>query len=190
MPQITVPIWAFVISQAFGVGMVLCEVIALSKKSKVTSLRLFVFTNLFSALMCGFLGDWLGLGLGISGIIRNSIFIWMENRRGKSNIVGYPLKILIFTVGLQLVAFAIMFTPTPFHILFMAVAPFQIWSVWSGGIHKLRIFGLAWSTLWFIHASFFMNVVTMFMCFAVIVSIVVFYVRYFWRRGSRQIVHY
>jgi len=190
MPTINVPLWQFILSQAFGIAMILCEVVALSKKNKITTLRFFIGTNFASAIMWALLGDWLGLGLGISGILRNGIFIFMERRRGREYFVGYPLKILVIMIGLQLIPFAFMFAPTLFHFVLMAVVPLQIWSVWAGGIHKLRIIGAAWSAVFFFHAWQFINVVSMILSVAVVVSILVFYARYFSQRRSRQIVHY
>jgi len=180
MPELTVELPVWIISQIIGfIGVVLC-VWSFQIKSKVKMLVLVGAANIFFGLAAGLLLNWVVFWLLLVAAIRSFAFSYLEQRRvrGKRTHKSVSLSLMIVFIFVLIVAVAFTWIWWLDWVL-LAISIFIIYGNYAKGIHKLRIGLTTYESAVIINYVVFFNIVGVIQSILLLGAMVVFYIRFF-----------
>jgi len=183
--SIEVPMWQFITSQVFGVGMLVFDMIGFSVRRKSRTFLCFAIAWIFGIVMFALLGDWIGVGLGISGLIRNCMFLFLETRKKEVTKV-VSISALMFCLVLSALPFVIFHESDWLHWVFAVFAIATVYGAWAKGIHVIRILNVFYFSIFIIHSAYFFNISNIIYNSIMILTIFIFYVRFFTKKPERE----
>ena len=175
--ELPVLLWMFILSQIFGAINILIAVIKFQYKDKSKTLKLSAVGNVFKSLNYAFLLNWSLAGLKVVSIFKNLFFA--KTSRGEMKRWKSVLGFVIFSlISITVVVVAWWFSRVWFEWVLLAVVLFANYGKWAKGIHVLRISQVIYRIAMIINSIwFFLNFTNIIKAVAVIISIMVFYVR-------------
>ncbi|MCL2847035.1 MAG: YgjV family protein [Firmicutes bacterium] len=177
MFEIEVLLWMFIVSQIFGAINIIIAFIKFQYKEKAKTLRLSAVGNVFKALNYAFLLNWSLAGLKFISIFKNLFFAKTSAGKVKrwKSITGF---IIFSLISLSVVFVAWWFTRLWFEWVLLAVVLFANYGKWAKGIHLMRISQFFYRLAMIVNSIFFFfNPTNLIKAVAVIISIMIFYIR-------------
>jgi len=179
MATIEVAIWMFVLSQVFGLVNIAISFYKYQFKDKAKTLRLSAVGNIFKALNYAFLFNWSLAGLKLVSIGKNLIFAKTSDPNSKMKLWKSILVFVVFTlISAATVFLGWWFSRFWFEWVILAVVVLANFGKWKKGIHLLRVSQVLYRGVMIINSLFFfLNPTNLVKAVAVIVSIIIFYIR-------------
>ncbi|MCL2521835.1 MAG: YgjV family protein [Erysipelotrichales bacterium] len=186
MFELPVVWWMFLISQIFGGINIIIAFIKFQYKEKAKTLKLSAVGNVFKSLNYAFLLNWSLAGLKVVSIFKNLFFV--KTSKGEVGHLKSVVGFLLFCLVSALVVFwAWWFSRNMFEWVLLAVVLFANYGKWAKGIHIMRISQVVYRIAMIINSIlFFLNFTNIIKAVAVIISIIIFYTRYFIEKKEKQ----
>jgi hypothetical protein len=189
MFELPVVLWMFIVSQIFGLVNIVIAFIKFQFKDKGKTLKLSAVGNVFKSLNYLFLLNWSLAGLKVVSIFKNLFFVKTskgEVKRWKS-ILGF---VLFTAVSAGIVFWAWWFSRLWFEWVILAVVVFANFGKWVKGIHIMRISQFVYRSAMIVNSIFFfLNPTNLIKAVAVMVSIIIFYVRLVFGKRKKVTEH-
>lgn len=146
---------------------------------------LFIFTNVFLSISCLLLFDWVGLGINALGILRQIVFVILLIKHDKIPQWVSVCSLLFFLISAVVI---MVFVWTSWYSwLILATQLFLIYGCWCKSDHIMRISNFIIAAVIMPHYLWTGNYVVIAIEVAVIISIVIFYLRvYIDKHGKRN----
>ena len=173
--------WMFIISQFFGLINIAIAFYRYQIKDKAKTLRLAAFGNVFKALNYAFLLNWSLAGLKVVSIGKNLMFAKTSSPDSKIKL-WQSISIFVFFC---LISAAVVFATWWFNRLWfewvvLGAVLFANFGKWKKGMHILRISAVFYRSVMIVNSIFFfLNPTNLIKAVAIIVSITIFYIRFF-----------
>jgi len=184
--ELPVILWMFIISQIFGAINIIIAFIKFQYKEKAKTLKLSAVSNVFKALNYAFLLNWSLAGLKVVSIFKNLFFAKTskgEVKRWKS-ILGF---VIFSMISAGVVLWAWWFTRLWFEWVILGVVLFANFGKWVKGTHIMRSSQLVYRVAMIINSIvWFLNPTNLIKAVAVIISIIIFYVRLLVGRNEKK----
>jgi len=178
---IEVELWQWIVSQVFAFLALVAVVICFQLKNKVHTLIWLGICNAFYMISVMFLANWIIAVIVAIAMLRSFVFAWIDSRKEPVNpkaslavMFGFMFALVLFTVFMM-----IYLDWWWIDLLLLASSIFIIYGNWAKGIHILRISLLAYAALAIINHIFYLNAIAIIVEAVAILSIMIFYVRYF-----------
>ena len=165
----------WIITQIFSlIGLVLMTY-AFQVKSKRKTLIIISISCMLGVISSALLGNWALASILAVTVIRNTTFAWIDGKQIKKST---SVTILVFFL-IATVLSVIFIVQWWLDWLLLVAALFSTYGKWAKGIHLIRVTSLIYSALAIIIHIYFTNFMAVLIDVFIIVSIVVFYIRYF-----------
>ncbi|MCL2228878.1 MAG: YgjV family protein [Firmicutes bacterium] len=202
--DLPVPLWQWIVSQVIGVIALVFVVLGFQMKKKPLMLVCLAISNVLSAVMQGFLGNFIMAGIAGVVVFRLLAYAWLHNRReqSKQGAKNYSAREktvkpipLWFDISILVVALALnipvaIFTATWwFDWVFFGVTMAATFAQWTPYPHVVRLAAVIPTIMVLIAAIFFTNFISLITEIFALVSIGVFYVRYFVKKSKNKYAH-
>jgi len=169
----------FIFSQAIGLIILGIVVYAFQTKDKSKTLWLLTGATVLGVVANILLLNWSIIIILAINIFRFPSFAILEKHEDKKEL---RVVVLVFFLVVTAAAMAIVTVVADLHWfnwILMVGTLLSIYGQWAKGVHLIRITNIVVSTLLIINAVMFMNIMGMLIETFVIISIIVFYVRFF-----------
>jgi len=183
--QISVPLWQYILSQAFGFTYLAIMFMALQYKKKSTTLRLYAVGNVFSIISNGLLLNFVLVGTKGVSLFKNISFSYIQDNREKIHRVD-SIFVLVLFVTLAYAVGIFTWGGFWFNWVIISALAFSYFGEWHKNVHLLRIGTLVYVAAVFVNALMFANFADMLMCIVTVIAVVVFYVDFFRNRKKRN----
>jgi len=189
MATIEVALWMFVVSQIFGLVNIGISFYKYQFKNKAKTLRLSAVGNIFKALNYAFLLNWSLAGLKVVSIAKNLMFAKTSDPNSKMKRWKSILIFVVFTlISAATVFIGWWFSRLWFEWIILAVVVLANFGKWKKGIHLLRISQVIYRAAMIINSIFFfLNPTNLIKAVAVIVSIIIFYIRLIIEKRQKKV---
>jgi len=179
MASIEVAIWMFVVSQVFGVINIGISFYKFQIKDKEKTLRWSAVSNVFKALSYGFLFNWSLAGLKVVSIVKNLVFSKTSKEGSKIKLWQSICLFVFFTLISASVVFVTWwYSGLWFEWVILFAVVLANFGKWMKGMHVLRITAVIYRVIMIINSIFFfLNPTNLIKAIAVIISIIIFYIR-------------
>lgn len=179
--SIDVELWQWIVSQVFAIITLICVALGFQFKSKSSTLLVSGLAAIFLALSVAFLENWILVGLMAISAVRSFTFAWVDSRKTPISAAMHfflMLSFMVLTVILTVITM-IYFEWWWFDFFLLTASLFIIFGQWAKGIHFLRIALVVYSVFAIINHAVFLNVTAILVESVIIVSIVIFYIRFY-----------
>jgi len=186
MFELPVVLWMFIISQIFGLVNIVIAFIKFQYKNKAKTLKLSAVGNIFKSLNYAFLLNWSLAGLKLVSIVKN--LVWAKESKNPAAVKFW--KSLLMFIFFSLVSAFVVFLAwwsnrIWFEWVILGVVLFANFGKWKKGIHWMRISQFVYRGAMIVNSIlFFLNFTNIIKAVAVMISIIIFYVRFF---GEKKI---
>jgi len=189
MASIEVAIWMFVVSQIFGVINIGISFYKFQIKNKEKTLRLSAVSNVFKALSYGFLLNWSLAGLKVVSIVKNLVFSKTSKPDSKIKLWQSICLFVFFTLISASVVFVTWwYSRLWFEWVILFAVVLANFGKWMKGMHILRITAVFYRAVMIINSIFFfLNPTNLIKAVAVIISIIVFYIRLIIEKRQKKV---
>jgi hypothetical protein len=183
--ELPVVLWMFIVSQIFGAINIFIAFIKYQYKDKAKTLKLSAVGNVFKALNYAFLMNFSLAGLKVVSVFKNLSF----SKTSKGEVKRWlSISIFIFfcLISTAIVVWAWWLSGIWFEWVVLAVVLLANYGKWAKGVHLIRITQLFYCSVMIINGLFFfLNFTSIIKAVAVIISILVFYVRFFKKKCTK-----
>lgn len=178
--------WMFLISQICGAINILIAIIRYQYKDKAKTLRLAAVGNVFKALNYAFLLNWSLAGLKVVSIAKNLIFAKTSTGKVKFwKSVAIFVFFCLISAGVVFVTW--WFNRVWFEWVILAAVLVANFGKWKKGMHVLRGTAVFYRSVMIINSIFFFfNPTNLIKAVGIIISIIVFYIRWFAKRRKTE----
>jgi len=178
----------FILSQLFGFINIAISFYKFQIKDKAKTLRLSAVGNVFKSLNYAFLLNWSLAGLKIVSIAKNLMFAKTSAENSKIKLWQSICVFIFFTVISVAVIFVTWyFTRLWFEWIILSAVVFANFGKWKKGIHILRISAVFYRIVMIINSIFFfLNPTNLIKAIAVLISVALFYIRFFAERKMQK----
>lgn len=205
MFELPVVLWMFILSQVFGAINIAISLIKQQFSNKSRALRWSAAGNVFKVLNYAFILNWSLAGIKLTSIAKNLIFAKRSKRQESGELEkcadsekrkefwkGLFALIFFCAVSTVVVVISWIYSGLWFEWVILGVVIFSNIGKWARGIHILRVSALVYRvTMIFNSIFFFFNPMNIIKAILTIISIFVFYIR-FWRgkikRAKNEII--
>ena len=176
--SLSVVLWAFIVSQAFGVINIGLAVYRYQVKKRRKTLKIKVAGNVSKLLNFAFLLNFSLVGLKIVSIIKNLTLLKISKDGSKVSLKTSIMLLILFCAIKTAVVFTIWwFNRLWFEWVILAAALFAMTGKWQKNIHIMRISSVVYQAAVFINCLiFFLNFTSLIKAVFVFGSISVFYI--------------
>ena len=186
---VNMPLW--IVSQIFAALALAAIVYAMAiSKTKVKTMIAIVFYNVLMLVSTALLANWLFVGIYSVSIVRDSFFIWREKKFPDNKALAYATLVLFLIVSIVVSVFTIdwgLSSPQlALAIVIQIMALFIIYGAWAKGVHMIRISRFAFNVFSILNYFIFKNYVAILSSTFTLISIIVFYVRYFRKKRAQD----
>ena len=175
--NLPVPIWQWILSQVFGLAALVLVVIGFQMKKKQRLLVFVAIANAMSVVMQALLTNYIMAGLAALVVVRLFVYAWLQEKRDK---VPLWLDISILVVFLLANVPVVIFTAEWwFDWLFFGFVTFVTFGHWVKNHHVVRLSSIPTTIMILIAAVFYSNIMSVIIESFALISVMVFYARYF-----------
>jgi hypothetical protein len=181
MPELTVPLYQWVISQVFAFAAVVFTMICYNIKRKTLMLTFLAAANLTSAIAAGLLLNWTVFALTGVALIRSIGFTYIGHREdtGKHTPKWIPIAFMIFIMAASITVGALVWEWW-LDIVLIVVAVVIVIAMWFKNTHFLRGMMAMWDAFVIVEYLMFFNVIGIVQAGLSLAAMIIFYTRFFW----------
>ena len=181
--NINVPMWQWWISQAIGIVGLFVLFACWQAKAKNRTLLLVTLARCLSAVAAAFLDNWIMSAFFAISAVRGGCFMWVNANRADATRAKKNISLGFLGLFVVVTAAFMIFTRTWWFdwILITLAVMFTI-AEWMKDIHIMRVVQFVVSAATIVNMVRFVNPIGVIQATAVMLSIVVFYVRWVVRK--------
>ena len=176
----------FIISQIIGLVILCLVVCAFQTKNKGKTLWILTMCTALGIVSNALLLNWIIVTVLAINIFRFSTFAILEKHGDKKELRLVALIFFWIITAAVSSLVTILADLHWFNWILLAGNLFSIYGQWAKGLHLIRISNLFISSLLIINAAMFMNLMSIAIEIFVIISIIVFYVKFFRTSNSKK----
>ena len=187
MPEINVPLAQWIISQAIMVLAIIACMIAFNIKRKTTTLLLVGVSVTLQTISVALLLNWVLFALIMVAAVRVFVFAFFEYRKEHSKEIKQWVTIAFMIIFMVSSVIPVLFLWSWWlDWLLLAAALVLIVGYWAKGIHLMRISSCIYESLTIVNHAVYFNVFGIVLSSLMLISIAVFYGRYFYQKRRVQ----
>jgi len=170
----------FVISQVFGVMILIVIFITFQQKNKERLLLWSIFMMVLFFLMWAALDQWTIAAISGVGAVRNVAFYWLKKNQDRVS-RGMSIAILVVFIAFT-VTVGFLTRSEWFDLVIIISSSFFVIALWQNNPHILRFIGFINGGIFLAVNILLLNIMGMLIELSFITSIIVFYIRYYRRK--------
>ncbi|MCL2234265.1 MAG: YgjV family protein [Firmicutes bacterium] len=188
LETLPVALWAFIISQVFGLVNIGLAVYRYQLKKRDKTINIKILGNFAKLANLAFLLNFTLVGLKVISIIKNFTMKKVTKEGSRVSKRNSILLLLLFCLIKAVIVFVFWwFNGIWFEWIVLAGAIFAMAGKWQKNMHIMRLSSLVYTVAVVLNSLFFfLNFTSLLKAVFVIGSIVVFYVIFFARRGKKN----
>ena len=180
--DINVPMGQWIASQVVGMFAVICFFIAFQQKSKTRQLVVNAVANVFTIIASALLLNWIIVGT-VAVMLANNIFFAFTSHNEKLP-KWLPFFLLIFFCAISTIIVYFTWDGVWFNWLLLGTIFMFNYSKYAKGLHKLKIAGVIYFSARMVNAIMFVSITEVLKSIMIIISTLIFYIRWFNKRTS------
>ena len=181
--NLPVPMWQYILSQVFGLFLLIFIVAAMQMKKKTWLLLLLAAGNVMAAIMQALLTNYIMAGMAALVVIRLIVYVWLQENR-KSIPLWVDISILVVFLAAN-VPVAIFTAKWWFDWVFFGFVTLVTFCQWLKNPHIVRISPIPITIMVLIAAVFYSNFMSLITETFALISVTIFYIRFFRSRKNQ-----
>ena len=183
--DLPVPLWQWILSQVFGLIALVLVIIGFQLKDKSKLLIFIALASVAGSIMQTLLTNYIMAAIGAVVVVRLFVYAWLQKHR---KTIPQWLDITILTIFLLVnIPITIFTAEWWFDWVFFGFVTVGTFGQWVSNSHSVRVSTMPITIMILIAAIFFSNIMSLLTETFVLVSVTIFYIRFFKEKNRPNI---